>query len=407
MIARRIRVASDATWRPADRTTVRRLIALLILAAYAAFVFAPAAAAAGGVELSTPYTAVAVEPGQTTSFELTLTSNAERRIGLEVGNVPDGWTATVRGGGFIVDGVTAGPDLEPELTLDVEVPEGTADGDYALSVEANGGGAAVDTLELDLRVAAAAAGTVGLETDNPLLRDDATATFPFSLTLSNDTPRELTFALSTTSPGAGWIVNATPSGQAQAASVVVAAGSSSTISVSVDPPDAAPAGTYDIGITASAGDQSAQATVQVEIVGQADLQFTTADNRLSTNASAGSRKDLSVLLVNNGTAPIADISLSGTGPNDWDIAFEPQTVAAVQPGEAAAQTVTAQITPSGSAIAGDYQVTLTATTADGVSETVQLRVTVDTSLSWGLVGIALIALTLVGLFWVFQRYGRR
>jgi uncharacterized membrane protein len=407
MIARRIRVASDATWRPADRTTVRRLIALLILAAYAAFVFAPAAAAAGGVELSTPYTAVAVEPGQTTSFELTLTSNAERRIGLEVGNVPDGWTATVRGGGFIVDGVTAGPDLEPELTLDVEVPEGTADGDYALSVEANGGGAAVDTLELDLRVAAAAAGTVGLETDNPLLRDDATATFPFSLTLSNDTPRELTFALSTTSPGAGWIVNATPSGQAQAASVVVAAGSSSTISVSVDPPDAAPAGTYDIGITASAGDQSAQATVQVEIVGQADLQFTTADNRLSTNASAGSRKDLSVLLVNNGTAPIADISLSGTGPNDWDIAFEPQTVAAVQPGEAAAQTVTAQITPSGSAIAGDYQVTLTATTADGVSETLQLRVTVDTSLSWGLVGIALIALTLVGLFWVFQRYGRR
>jgi uncharacterized membrane protein len=407
MIARRIRVASDATWRPAGRTTVRRLIASLMLAAYAAFVFAPAAAAAGGVELSTPYTAVAVEPGQTTSFELTLTSNAERRIGLEVGNVPDGWTATVRGGGFIVDGVTAGPDLEPELTLDVEVPEGTADGDYALSVEANGGGAAVDTLELDLRVAAAAAGTVGLETDNPLLRDDATATFPFSLTLSNDTPRELTFALSTTSPGAGWIVNATPSGQAQAASVVVAAGSSSTISVSVDPPDAAPAGTYDIGITASAGDQSAQATVQVEIVGQADLQFTTADNRLSTNASAGSRKDLSVLLVNNGTAPIADISLSGTGPNDWDIAFEPQTVAAVQPGEAAAQTVTAQITPSGSAIAGDYQVTLTATTADGVSETVQLRVTVDTSLSWGLVGIALIALTLVGLFWVFQRYGRR
>jgi uncharacterized membrane protein len=386
---------------------VRRLIASLTLAAYAAFAFAPAAAAAGGVELSTPYTAVAVEPGQTTSFELTLTSNAERRIQLDVGNVPDGWTATVRGGGFIVDGVTAGPDLEPELTLDVEVPEGTADGDYALSVEANGGGAAVDTLELDLRVAAAAAGTVGLETDNPLLRDDATATFPFSLTLSNDTPRELTFALSTTSPGAGWIVNATPSGQAQAASVVVAAGSSSTISVSVDPPDAAPAGTYDIGITASAGDQSAQATVQVEIVGQADLQFTTADNRLSTNASAGSRKDISVLLINNGTAPIADISLSGTGPNDWDIAFEPQTVAAVQPGEAAAQTVTAQITPSGSAIAGDYQVTLTATTADGVSETIQLRVTVDTSLSWGLVGIALIALTLVGLFWVFQRYGRR
>jgi uncharacterized membrane protein len=36
-----------------------------------------------------------------------------------------------------------------------------------------------------------------------------------------------------------------------------------------------------------------------------------------------------------------------------------------------------------------------------------MRVTVDTSLSWGLIGIALILLTIVGLSWVFQRYGRR
>jgi uncharacterized membrane protein len=36
-----------------------------------------------------------------------------------------------------------------------------------------------------------------------------------------------------------------------------------------------------------------------------------------------------------------------------------------------------------------------------------MRITVDTALSWGLIGIALILLTLVGLGWVFQRYGRR
>ncbi len=381
--------------------------ALLAMVVAASLGAAPGASAAGGVELSTPYAAVAVEPGETASFELTLTSNAERRVALEVSDVPEGWTATIRGGGFIVDGVVAGVGDPPELTLDVDVPDGATDGVYPIRIQANGGGDAVDTLQMELRVAAAAAGTVSLTTDNPLLRDDASATYPFSLSLANDTPRELTFALSTASPGAGWIVNATPSGQAQAASVVVPAGGSTTVSVSVDPPDGAQAGTYDIGVTASAGDQTATAALQVEIVGQVDLQLATPDDRLTTNASAGARKDVQLIVLNGGTAPITGVTLTGTGPQDWEVAFEPATVEQLAPGAAGTQTVTAHITPSGSAIAGDYNVTLTASTADGVTESIQMRVTVETSQIWGLVGIGLIALTVIGLFWVFERYGRR
>jgi uncharacterized membrane protein len=36
-----------------------------------------------------------------------------------------------------------------------------------------------------------------------------------------------------------------------------------------------------------------------------------------------------------------------------------------------------------------------------------MRVTIETSLLWGAVGIALIALVLAGLWWTFRRYGRR
>jgi len=36
-----------------------------------------------------------------------------------------------------------------------------------------------------------------------------------------------------------------------------------------------------------------------------------------------------------------------------------------------------------------------------------VRVTVETSMQWAIVGIAIIVATLAGLFWVFQRYGRR
>ena len=66
------------------------------------------------------------------------------------------------------------------------------------------------------------------------------------------------------------------------------------------------------------------------------------------------------------------------------------------------------ITPANGAIAGDYIVTLSAR-ADQVTapQTIQLRTTVETSSIWGIVGIALIVLVLIGLFLVFRRYGRR
>jgi uncharacterized membrane protein len=390
---------------PRRRRPGRRTATLLAIGGLTSLLLAPAARAAGGLDVTTPYASVAVEPGNKVSFPLKIVSNAERRVGLAVTAVPDGWKATVRGGGFIVDAVTAGPTGAPDVTLDVEVPDAASDGTYRVSIRASGGGDAADTLDLDLRVAAASGGSVTLTTDNPALRDTATATFPFSLNLENGTPRELTFALSTESPGAGWTVTATPAGQTQVASFTVAAGARQSVSVSVKAPDAVAAGVYPIKVTASAGDQTATAELQVEIVGNVAFHLTTPDQRLSANASAGQRKDIQVVVVNDGTAPVTAITLAGTAPTGWTVAFDPESVAQVAPD--VPQTVTVQLTPSGSAIAGDYNVTLTASTADGARKSIEMRITVDTSLSWGLIGIALILLVLVGLSWVFQRYGRR
>ena len=64
------------------------------------------------------------------------------------------------------------------------------------------------------------------------------------------------------------------------------------------------------------------------------------------------------------------------------------------------------MTPSGQAIAGDYVVTFTATSAQATG-TQDIRVTVDTSLTWAIVGIGLVVLAFVGLGWVFHRFGRR
>jgi len=61
---------------------------------------------------------------------------------------------------------------------------------------------------------------------------------------------------------------------------------------------------------------------------------------------------------------------------------------------------------TGTALASRYVITMTARGGD-VSQTMQVRTTVETSQVWGFVGIGLIVLVVLGLFLVFRRYGRR
>jgi uncharacterized repeat protein (TIGR01451 family) len=363
----------------------------------------PATLAAGSIQLSTPYPAVAVQPGKTASFDLNVASSVQQRVNLAIVSAPADWNASLHGGGFVIDGVFAGPGLKPDVKIDVGVPSATKEGRFSVVVRASAGSQSA-TLSLDLRVAATAGGSVKLTTDNPALRDTADATFTYNLSLANDTPQDLTFSLATDGP-AGWDVKATPSGQTQAATFVVTAGSSTTVSVAVKPATDAAANQYPIKVTATAGDQTASIDLQAEVIGKVDMQLTTPDQRLSTNANAGSTKDFQLVVDNKGTAPLTNVTVSSSAPQGWDIKLDPATVTQVAAGQT--QTVTAHMTPSGNAIAGDYVVTFSAKTADGGNQDINVRVTVDTALSWGLIGIALILLTLVGLGWVFQRYGRR
>jgi len=368
---------------------------------------APTAALADeGLEISTSYPAVAVEPGKTASFELDVDSNTQARVDLRAAEVPEGWTATFRGGGFIVDGVMAGPGLEPEVKVDVDVPESAGQGTFRVLIVASDGSRS-DSLPLDLRVAADAGGSVSLTTDFAQLRGTTDSTFNFSLELANDTATETAFNLTVPDAPAGWDVSATPSGQAQATSATVPAGGTSTISVSADPPETVEPGSYSFTVQAAGGGQTATLPLAVEITGTVAFTLTTPDQRLSTNANAGVQKDVQLVVRNEGTGPLSGVTVSGTPPTGWKVEFEP--AGGELPDIPAGQEVrlTARITPSGEAIAGDYVVTFRATGGEGSSESIDMRVTVETALSWGLIGIALIILTLVALSWVFRRYGRR
>jgi uncharacterized membrane protein len=381
------------------KVTSAALSSLLLLT----LVAGPAIAqTASGITLTTPYPGLTVEPGDTAGFDLNLTATSTTSVDLSVTGAPDGWTATFRGGGFVVNQITAASEDTPELRLDVIVPAGAADGDYPLTVSAESA-SGTNTLPVVVTVQGGAGGTVTLTPDFPGLRGSATSTFTFTIDAKNDTPAEVQLDLNAEGP-IGWTVDARPQGQSQASSISVNSGATGKITVTAQPSTSVAAGIYDLRVTARGGGVDVEAALQVQVTGSFSMQLTTPDQRLNANVTASQPTQFPVLVFNSGSADLANVALTATPPTDWEVTFDTESIATIAAGDYA--TVNATITPSSDAIAGDYQITFRGS-VDEASAFMDVRTTVNPSAFGGFVGIGLILLTVAALGWVFRRFGRR
>jgi uncharacterized membrane protein len=364
---------------------------------------APSVAADDGLEVTTPYPAVAVAPGSKVSFDLTVSSTRAGNVALSLDSVPAGWTATLHGGGFVVDGVSAGPGANATARLDVSVPGDATASTQTLRVNASLGGTR-DVLPIGIRVDAEAASDISITTDTPTLTGPSTGSFPFALTLHNDTARDVTVsAAASVTDHPDWQVKAEIAGQEQAASTVVEAGATTSINVTATPPENAPAGDYAVHVEVKAGEQTIPGDFGVKLTGSYSFTLTTPRDVLSAHGGAGSATQQQFIITNTGTATLDNVALTATSPSGWKVDFDQPTVNVEVEKPV---TVTATITPAGEAVAGDYVVGVTATN-DQANDSADIRFTVETSPLWALIGIGIIAAILAGLFYVFRTYGRR
>jgi uncharacterized membrane protein len=392
-----VSMVSDVRSRSARLGLVTSILGLAMLAG------APAASAAAAITLTTPFPAIAVAPGSSPSFDVSITTANAGRVALAVGAVPTGWTAVLRGGGFTIDGIESpGGTAVTKVTLNVTVPADATAVTQHITVKGTTSSGSSATLAVDVRVSPNAAGEVKLTTDTPQLKGASDASFSFTLTLANDTPQDLPFSATATGPD-GWTITSEIGSQAQAASVVVTAGSTSTVTITAKAATGAAAGDYPIAVDVTSGSQKAHADLKVTITGSYKLTMSTPSAALSMNANAGSASDVTLTLTNGGTADIPGAALTASAPTGWVVKFDPATIDV--PANQTVQVV-AHVTPSADAITGDYVTTMTAT-APLATATADIRVTVQTSTFWGVLGIGLIAIVLLGLWLVFRRFGRR
>ena len=107
---------------------------------------------------------------------------------------------------------------------------------------------------------------------------------------------------------------------------------------------------------------------------------------------------------NTGSADLNNINFSSSEPIDWSVTFEPQNIENLKPGET--RQVTATIAAADKAIAGDYVVSLEASTRE-VRKSADMRVTVKTSTLWGIVGLIIVLAVVFAVYKAFRTYGRR
>ena len=362
---------------------------------------APGALAAEGLTLTTAYPSLTVSPGTHASFDLKVQTTAPARIDLSLSGVPASWTAELHGGGFVIGAVQTDGKEATEVRLDVDIPE-DATGTTRITVTATSTGSTV-TLPLDIKVEANAGGSVTVTPDYAALRGAADQPFTFNLTVKNEKEEDLTFTASGTGP-TGWTVDVTITGQAQAVSGTVKAGGTANAQVKVTPDDLADAKTYPIQVIAIVGGDQYPVDLNVEVTGRYGLALSTTSQALSGHGPAGSVTEQSFTITNTGTAPLTNVVMSVTPPNNWKVEFDKETIESIAPNTTA--TVIAKITPAGAAISGDYSLNFTAR-AKEANATAAIRFTVEASLLGAVFGGVLIIVAIGGLFWVFQRYGRR
>jgi len=359
-----------------------------------------------GIFLLTDYPAVTVRPGTTTTVNLRLRNYAldPDRYALSVNGVPQGWTATLLGGGQPVAAAMVATNDSTSLQLRLDVPQNAPTGTTVNLTVAAKGTSVEKTLPIAVSLAKDLPAKLALEPELPSLRGTSKSSFEYQLKIKNDSGRNLVIALAAQAPQNFETSFTEQYGSQELSSLPVEAGQSKTVKLKVRPPSTIGANRYPVSVKASAEDAQAEATVALEITGQPRLSMAGRDGVLSARAEAGKEASIPIVVTNTGTAAADEIELTSSAPSGWKVTFEPKTIDRIAPG--ANKEVQALVTPPEKAIAGDYAPTFNAA-ARGETANTQFRVAVGVSTMWGAIGIGIIAIALLIMVGAVARFGRR
>ncbi len=357
-------------------------------------------ATAKEMEFYTPYSRISVPPGESVDYSIDVInhSDAIQTLNIAVSGMPSGWDYTVRSGGWNIERLSVRPGEEESVSLTVNVPLKVNKGRYNFRVWDG----ASTSLPLSIFVSEQGTFKTEFDTEQANMEGQAKSTFTFNATLRNQTAEKQLYAFRSQAPR-GWKV-AFKVDYKQVTSSEIEPNTTQDITIEVDPPDQAEAGTYKIPVAATTSGNNSTLDLEVVITGSYDMEFSTPTGLVSTKITSGSEKRLELVVNNTGSSPLKNIEFSASKPNNWDVVFDPEAIENLEPGERGSTFATVKAPRE--AIAGDYVTKLTAKTPE-VTEQVSFRVSARTPLFAGWVGVVIILVAFGIVYYLFRKYGRR
>ena len=325
--------------------------------------------------------------------------------------LPDGWTVQ-----FDPPRLATLAVFDSErIYASIRVPEGTAAGDYMVSLSASGEQASTEKIEIRVTVKILEKEeTIEMRVVHPRVEAIAGADFVFELEFqfagADLLAEARSFDLVTKAPQ-GWEVYMTPQFEKEKRVSAISLKGGMTYGDKTRVVAKAPfwplpePGEYKITVEAVSGDLKDAVELIAVITARYNLLLAPAGERYNTNAKAGRDNYFSLNVGNLGTAPIDKINFSSGKPEGWTIEFTPDKVDSLEALDT--QTFDINIKPPPETIAGDYEITIRASGVQATSSELKIRVTVETPTVWGWVGVVIIAVVIVGLVFIFMRFSRR
>jgi len=208
----------------------------------------------------------------------------------------------------------------------------------------------------------------------------------------------------------GWFAATTPQYETttEILAVKLASGKAVTIRVVAAPLIEQEPGEYPITVTLKSNieDDPLEGTAEYKaiIIGTYELDLKTKSGMLSTEISSGQDNHYTLTLENLGSDSIENISLTTSKPSEWKVKFDKDEIEVLEASEKI--EIDAIISPPDKTLAGDYVLNFNVN-SENSTDSIELRVTVETPTIWGIVGIAVIVLVVIGIAIVFSRLGRR
>ncbi|PYJ05045.1 MAG: hypothetical protein DME25_09130 [Verrucomicrobia bacterium] len=359
------------------------------------------------------YPGITLGPDDSLSVDLLIKNRgrSDETVLVEVTDKPKDWNVEIKRFGTLVTGVFVASREDQTLSLtakpaDKEMKK-LPPGAYHFAIKAaTPDGALTESSAVTVNVVSAekASERVTIDTSYPTLRGPSGDKFQFSLDVRNDTGQDAVFNFRATAPS-GWETSFKPAYESkQISSLQINANSSKTVEMEVTPPYNVQAGEFEFKVEDQAPKAKAEKDLKVVLTGTYGLKVGTANGLLSVVTERGQKTSVTLLVQNKGSAPQREVKFNAFKPENWKVEFKPEKLENVEPGALKQTEIT--ITPAEQALVGDYSVSVS-TEGEKANQETEFRVTIKAASAWGWIGVAIIAVVIVGLAVTFRVLGRR